>query len=107
MLDTSPAAPQEEEMIARRTAEAIARPLKEVTENWDIKEKVVSFVHYNGSEVKNVGAAIGVEDISCAGHTLQLCVNDSFKSHPALVRLVANRRHLVGHFKKSVAATKS
>ncbi|KAM8766859.1 E3 SUMO-protein ligase ZBED1-like [Acanthopagrus schlegelii] len=96
----------------RHTASNIAEWIEEVTAKFDIPaKKIKAVVHDNGANV--VAAAKILEErhgwasVRCAGHTLNLVVQNSLKYHQAISKCVAAARSLVEHFKKSeLACTK-
>ena len=93
----------------RHTAENIALWLENVAEKFNISfENVLAIVHDNAS---NIVAALrileerfGVVSHRCAGHTLQLVVNNAMKN-PEIDKALAATRCLVKHIKKSEPAT--
>ncbi|XP_078025235.1 E3 SUMO-protein ligase ZBED1-like [Epinephelus lanceolatus] len=96
----------------RHTAANIAEWIEEVIAKFNIPpEKIKAVVHDNGANV--VGAAKILHEkhewasVKCAGHTLNLVVQNSLKSQQAISVCVAAARSLVEHFKKSeLACTK-
>uniref|UniRef100_A0A1A7WRA8 Uncharacterized protein n=1 Tax=Iconisemion striatum TaxID=60296 RepID=A0A1A7WRA8_9TELE len=96
----------------RHTAANIADWIEEVIVKFNIPpEKIKAVVHDNGANVvaatKILHAKHGYEPVTCAGHTLNLVVQNSLKSQQAISRCVGAARTLVEHFKKSeLASTK-
>uniref|UniRef100_A0A1A7WKA9 BED-type domain-containing protein n=1 Tax=Iconisemion striatum TaxID=60296 RepID=A0A1A7WKA9_9TELE len=99
-------------MGERHTAANIADWIEEVIVKFNIPpEKIKAVVHDNGANVvaatKILHAKHGYEPVTCAGHTLNLVVQNSLKSQQAISRCVGAARTLVEHFKKSeLASTK-
>ena len=93
-----------EEMPERHTGQNIAERLIKIADEWNIKAMQISaIVHDNAAN-----AVCGVEKtdwshFGCVGHTLQLCINSGL-SIPAISRVIAASRKLVGRFKHSVVA---
>ncbi|XP_032446924.1 zinc finger BED domain-containing protein 1-like [Xiphophorus hellerii] len=96
----------------RHTAANIAEWLEEVIAKFDVPpEKVRAVIHDNGA---NIVAAVKIlaekhkwASVRCAGHTLNLVVQNALKSNQSISKCVAAARCLVEHFKKSeLACTK-
>lgn len=93
----------------RHTAANIAEWLEDVIAKFDIPpEKIKAVVHDNGA---NIVAAVKIlaekykwASVRCAGHTLNLVVQNALKSNQSISRCVAAARCLVEHFKKSELA---
>ncbi|KAJ8025314.1 Zinc finger BED domain-containing protein DAYSLEEPER [Holothuria leucospilota] len=101
VLDTTPVGGADrEDVVVRHTAAALTQQMSAIVEEWALEEKLGAIVHDNASNVKNIGRSLGVDDVPCAGHTLQLCVNNGLKAHANIGRLISCGRRLVGHFKK-------
>jgi len=69
---------------------------------------MVTCVHDGAANIKDVGDRNNWEDVHCAAHKLQLCINasmgtDRVSSHP-IAKCVAAASHLVGHFSHSPMA---
>ena len=91
------------------TADNICEKLQEILSNFHVScSKVVSIVHDQGSNMQSCGrhmkSDFGWESINCAGHLIQLCVEDGLKLN-VIERLLGACRKLVGHFKHSTVAT--
>uniref|UniRef100_A0A3Q3FQ82 Zinc finger BED domain-containing protein 1-like n=1 Tax=Kryptolebias marmoratus TaxID=37003 RepID=A0A3Q3FQ82_KRYMA len=96
----------------RHTAANIAEWLEEVIAKFDVPpEKVKAVIHDNGA---NIVAAVKIlaekhkwASVRCAGHTLNLVVQNALKSNQSISKCMAAARCLVEHFKKSeMACTK-
>ncbi|XP_051809364.1 zinc finger BED domain-containing protein 4-like isoform X2 [Acanthochromis polyacanthus] len=95
------------------TAENIAHWIEETAEKFGFSlcDNVLAIVHDNAA---NVVAALrileerhGVASHRCAGHTLQLIVNNALKKDPKITTALGASRSLVEHFKRSeLASTK-
>ncbi|XP_071845742.1 E3 SUMO-protein ligase ZBED1-like [Apostichopus japonicus] len=109
VLDTTPVVNQEggQDTVVRHTADALTTQMSRIVKEWGLENKLDAIVHDNASNVKHLGESLGVDDVACAGHTLQLCVNNGLKAHPQIGRLIACGKKLVAHFRKSVTATKA
>lgn len=96
----------------RHTATNIADWLEESATKFQIPlQKVKAVVHDNGANVVAAARILkerhGWASIRCAGHTLNLVVQNSLKNNKTISSCVATARSLVEHFKKSeLACTK-
>lgn len=96
----------------RHTAANIADWLEEVTTKFSIScDKVKALVHDNGANVVAAARILnerhGWASVRCAGHTLNLVVQNTLKEEKNISSCVASARCLVEHFKKSeLACTK-
>lgn len=93
----------------RHTAANIAEWIEEVIAKFSIPlEKIKAIVHDNGDNViaaaKILHEKHGWASVKCAGHTLNLVVQNSLKSQQAVSKCVAAARGLVEHFNKSELA---
>ncbi|XP_041468262.1 E3 SUMO-protein ligase ZBED1-like [Lytechinus variegatus] len=106
ILETKPVRGiEDEDEPQRHTTQALQNQLRRVTEEWGLMNKVVGVVHDNAANVRRVGEGILANDIGCAAHTLQLCINSALNSVPSIRSMSAAATRLVGHFKHSVIAT--
>ncbi|XP_060754373.1 zinc finger BED domain-containing protein 4-like [Neoarius graeffei] len=96
----------------RHTATNIADWLEEAATKFHIPfEKVKAVVHDNGANVVAAARILkerhGWASVRCAGHTLNLVVQNTLKNNKTISSCVASARCLVEHFKKSeLACTK-
>ena len=91
----------------RHTAEALAKQLKRIAEEWGVDQKISAVVHDYASNIKDIGnRSPSVSDVGCAAHTLQLSINKSLQYNSAIEVLIGGTNRLVGHFKHSTVATK-
>ena len=88
----------------RHYSENLAISLEIVFCEWDMKDKLKAIIHDNAA-----GISLGVtllkveENISCAAHTLQLCVNEIlYMDHVKTV--VKNGLAIVNFFESSIVA---
>ena len=93
----------------RHTGENIVIWVEEMLSSFGIAtSKVVAFVHDSGSNIKLAGQLLqdkyGWFTEPCAGHNLQLCVNDGLRVR-MIEKAIAAARRLVGHFRRSELAT--
>ena len=92
----------------RHTAVEISGKLKEVAEEFGIKDKVTSVVHDQASNMELCCSMLMEEEgwvsLKCTAHCLQLCLKRGFNI-PVFSRLLAASRKIVGHFHHSVVAT--
>lgn len=96
-------------LTERHTGQNIATWIEETVENFEISpQKIIAIVHDNGSNVVLAARILeekhGWTSIRCAGHTLQLVVNNALKQ-PQISKAVGAARCLVEHFKKSELAS--
>uniref|UniRef100_A0A8C5N3T4 BED-type domain-containing protein n=1 Tax=Gouania willdenowi TaxID=441366 RepID=A0A8C5N3T4_GOUWI len=90
----------------RHTASNIADWLEEAATKFHIPfKKVKAVVHDNGANVVAAARILkerhGWASVRCAGHTLNLVVQNTLKSNKTISSCVASARCLVEHFKKS------
>ena len=96
----------------RHTAANIAEWIEEVIAKFSIPpEKIKAVVHDNGANViaaaKILHEKHGWASVKCAGHTLNLVVQNSLKTQQAISKCVATVRSHFEHFKKiELACTK-
>jgi len=91
------------------TGDNISQWIEEILEKFGITtQKVVSFVHDNGSNFIRAGKILAEKfewsSESCAGHDLQLCIKAGLATNE-IQQVVSAARRLVEHFKKSELAT--
>ena len=114
ILDTSPVTSHDEAgddddimQVQRHTAAALTRQLEWVIDQWHLEGIVSAVVHDNASNVRNMGQSVGLEDVPCAAHTLQLSVAKGMDSNRRISTLVGAASRLLGHFRHSTAQTKA
>ena len=96
-----------EEMDERHTGKNIAARLKDIAVLWRIDDKVSAVVRYAAKMVAATGVLremCGWDDVSCVGHTLQLCVEEGLDG-ATISMMLAKARKIVGHFSHSALAT--
>ena len=76
------------------------------TGKWEIDNKINPIVTDNASNITNAVEFSGYESLRCAGHTLNLCVNDIIdnEKYPKIEALLIKCRKIVAHFKRSAKA---
>ena len=92
------------------TGVRIAERMKETATRFGLKlEQIVGFVHDEAANVELAGTLLLDSDewetIVCAAHRLQNAVRHGLNASPAVVKLLALSRKMVGHFKHSALAT--
>ena len=92
----------------QHTGVNIASALVEIATKFNIEDKIVAVVHDQGSNyvraVDILAESHGWDEVKCAGHCLQLCVNSGLALAP-IARMIAVARKIVGHFRHSALAT--
>ena len=92
-------------MPERHTGENIATKLKSCVSKFGVNQKVSMVVRDNARNMENgLSMCEDWDDLSCFGHTLQLCIKPSLEL-PSVNKLVTKCRKLVGHFKHSTTIT--
>jgi len=96
-------------MTERHTQAVISDHLAEIASQWEISDKISACVHDGAANIRDAGARNAWNDINCAAHKLQLCVNssmgiDKVTNHP-ISKCVSAASRLVGHFGHSPMAT--
>ena len=94
------------------TGQNIQSWVKELLNEFDVDvKKVVCFVHDNGANIdlaaRMLKDELGWYSLGCAGHTLQLCVNNGLRINRSADRAIAAARRLVTHFRKSEPASRA
>jgi len=97
-------------MTERHTTDVIAESLKKVTDEWSLTTKIAACVHYGAANCLHSGSRNGWTNLTCAAHTLQLCINNGLgtsekASQNPIARTVNAASRLVGHFSHSPMAT--
>ena len=87
------------------TGESIQCWIKDLLKEFNVdSNKVVSFVHDNGSNIdlatRLLENELGWFSMGCADHTLQLCVNAGLKVNRSVDQTIAAACHHVTHFRK-------
>jgi len=89
------------EMPERHTGENLVNKLKSAVSECNLDGKVSTVVHDNARNINSAGVKCPEwDDLNCFGHTIQLCIKPSLEI-PAVSKLIARARKLVGHFKHS------
>ena len=94
-------------MDDRHTAINLQQLFTLVTEDWEIENKIIGVVHDNA---QNICLAIDLlpnvpYSVSCAAHTLQLCIKDAMNSVSRFEEVIKKGAKIVQHFKHSTVAT--
>ena len=86
-----------------KTAEFLHKSLVEIFSEWKISEKVVAIVSDSGANIFAATAMFpqDIKKIPCAGHRINLCVNDMFKIRKVKTKKIPNQRAKEGFFVKS------
>ena len=91
------------EVAVDHTAENVSATLKEMMIEWNIKDKVVGSSTDNGKNIVNAMKILGIFNMPCVGHTLQLSVLKSFQLGP-VSKMLIRLRSIAGHFHRSTKA---
>ncbi|XP_060836462.1 E3 SUMO-protein ligase ZBED1-like [Rhopalosiphum padi] len=94
------------EMHESHTGVNIANLLSDILNEWGIKDKIVTIVSDNGSNIKNaINVHLSKHHHPCVAHTLNLSINEAILSNKDFLGVLKKCRTLVGHFKHSVFAS--
>jgi len=94
------------EMRESHTGVNIANLLSDILNTWGIKDKIVTIVSDNGSNIKNaINVHLCKHHHPCVAHTLNLSINEAIMSNKDFLDVLKKCRTLVGHFKHSVFAS--
>ncbi|KAL4119491.1 hypothetical protein QTP88_012298 [Uroleucon formosanum] len=94
------------EMRESHTGVNIANLLSDILNKWGIKDKIVTIVSDNGSNIKNaINVHLCKHHHPCVAHTLNLSINEAIMSNKDFQDVLKKCRTLVGHFKHSVFAS--
>ncbi len=72
-------------VVGRHTASMIQEELDKVLENFNIKNKILTFVTDNGSNIKKAIFDMGHRRQSCYAHSLNLVVTDAIRQVPEVL----------------------
>ena len=92
------------ELPDQHTAENLSVTLKEMMTEWKILSKVVGSSTDNARNIGNAMRILGIFNMPCIGHTLQLSVLKSFDVDQ-VSRALARLRMIAGHFHRSPKAS--
>ena len=88
------------------SADTIEAKLKELLESWNVNRKVMCCVTDNAKNIVNACSQLGLPNLSCFGHNINLALKAGTDQHIARVsHLLKKCRKLVGHFKHSATDT--
>lgn len=94
------------EILGAHTGKNIGDAINVILNDWEIADKVVTFVSDNGSNIKcAINQYIQKHHHPCVAHTLNVCVTDSIKENETFNLILKKCRTLVTHFKHSVLAS--
>lgn len=88
------------EVAEDHTSENLVTVLDTLMKEWEIRETVVGTSTDNGSNIIKAVKEMGLFNMPCVGHTLNLAVKKSFEIN-RVARALARIRKLVGHFHRS------
>ncbi|XP_052131426.1 E3 SUMO-protein ligase ZBED1-like [Frankliniella occidentalis] len=87
----------------------LAMALLDMCHAWDLEGRTTSVTRDNASNIVNAVDNLldfGVEfNVSCAAHTLQLCVDDALKTNQVFKAACKKAKRVVAHFHHSTKAT--
>ena len=86
----------------RHTGANIAEEIKSIIDDYALQD-VACIIHDNAANMEVAMQKLGIPHLGCAGHTLQLSVNDGLKL-PELSKTLARCRNLVSYFHRSFLA---
>ena len=92
------------ELPEEHTADNLSDALKEMMTEWKILSKVVGSSTDNARNIGNAMRNLGIFNMPCIGHTLQLSVLKSFDVDQ-VSRALARLRMIAGHFHRSPKAS--
>ena len=87
------------------TAENIAEELKQITDEWNISEKLVASVTDNGANMVAGIRLNGWKHLPCFAHTLNLVVQDAIRSDSKVSAIKEKCKKIVAYFHRSCKAT--
>ena len=93
------------QLTSQHTAINIASELQKLANQWEIKDKVVSIVTDNASNMITAARICGWTHLSCFAHTLNLVVTDAIKSDDELMQIQQKAKNVVSFFHHSASAT--
>lgn len=93
------------QLTSEHTANNIASELEKLTNEWKIREKVVSIVTDNAANMIAAARVCGLKQLSCFAHTLNLVVTDAIKANQDLLRVQQRAKNVVTFFNHSTNAS--
>ncbi|XP_052132749.1 E3 SUMO-protein ligase ZBED1-like [Frankliniella occidentalis] len=96
-----------EGMDVSHSGDNLALALIDMCHSWDLEGRTTSITRDNAINIVNaVNQVDFVEfNVSCAAHSLQLCVNDALKTNPTFKAACKKAKRVVAHFHHSTKAT--
>ena len=91
-------------MEERHSGQNIATEISKITDEFKISDIICGCLHDNASNMDVAMKALSVPHFPCAGHTLQLAINDALKASD-ISKVVGRCRYVVSFFNKSVVAS--
>lgn len=89
------------------TSENLASALEEITDNWEITNKVQCAVSDNASNIKKAIKLNNWNYLPCLAHTINLIVAASIQNDPDLSDIIHKIKKIVAYFHKSTKATEN
>ena len=86
----------------RHISENVAKHIKQVTNHWNITNKVVAIVTDNAKNMVNAVDELPYMHIGCGAHTMKLTMNKALKQRN-IDHTLSKARKIVGHVKHSPA----
>ncbi|CAG9830004.1 unnamed protein product [Diabrotica balteata] len=88
------------------TGRNVADHLSKCIEDWNLDNKIVTFISDNGSNIKNaIIEHLRKNHHPCVAHTLNLSTKESLNGNAILKNIIIKSKRLVGYFKHSGLAT--
>jgi len=81
------------------SAAKIAERVREIMEEWNLNGKVIGIVTDNGTNMIAACDLLGIPNLRCAAHTLNLCVKDAFRASDGACEVYDHLSTIVSHFK--------
>ncbi|KAK3931289.1 Zinc finger BED domain-containing protein 4, partial [Frankliniella fusca] len=96
-----------ESIDVSHTGDNLAMALIDMCHSWDLETRTTSITRDNTSNIKSAVDLVDFVEfnVSCAAHSLQLCVNDALKSNSTFKTACKKAMRVVAHFHHSTKAT--
>ena len=80
-------------------AAKIAERVMEIMDEWNLDGKVLGIVTVNGANMISACDLLGIPNLRCAAHFLNLCVTDAFRASDGAREVYDHLSTIVSHFK--------
>nr|CAI5831244.1 unnamed protein product [Callosobruchus analis] len=90
----------------KHNSENIAGNLRQLFQDWGMNEQVRAIVTDNAANMSLAVTQMGVEQIRCMAHSLQLVLKVAISGEAKIDDMIKKARSVIGHFSHSTSARK-